>query len=194
MKEYSMRFVSLARLAPFALALTLPIVGCGGSVGNDAAPTSSTSEELAARTPIPYVLQYVGTYDNAQAAHGELASLQLLRSGRYVAKFAGSTHAERGVFFGPSHPGASPLTLRLITTGHSFTGTIGAADLTYGAIRVTRSGVSTDLLARVPAPSESSCDDSGGAWRDDDWNPTTNLFCDCPAGAVYIPSEGGCVH
>ena len=183
-----MRFLSYV---PFALALVLPAFGCGGSDGDAA---STTSEELATRTPIPYVMQYVGTYDNAKAARGDLASLQLLRSGRYIAKFAGSTHAERGVYFGPSKPGAWPLVLRLITTGHSFTATLGAPNLAYGAVRVTRSSVDTDLAARVPAPSESSCDASGGAWTDDEWDPTTNLYCVCPAGKVYIPSQGGCVN
>ncbi len=39
---------------------------------------------------------------------------------------------------------------------------------------------------------EENCDNTGGSWRDDDVNPKTGLFCDCPSGKTW-ESGKGCV-
>lgn len=172
-----------------ALALLAPL-GCSADAGDQSA---ISEEELLAKKPIPYVLQYVGSYDNKQAAPGQITTLTLTRTGRYTAKFAGSSRTERGVYFGPSKPAAWPLVLQLVTSGHSFKATEGANGSAWGSMRVTRNGKDIDLAPRGPAPGESICDSSGGTWADDDADPLTGLYCACPQSQVYIPGEGGCV-
>jgi hypothetical protein len=42
-------------------------------------------------------------------------------------------------------------------------------------------------------PDESLCDSSAGQWRDDDPNPATGLYCDCPTTSYWNPAAGGCI-
>ena len=179
----------------------LALAGLSGCAASTASPSAGddgdpgvTAEELSSRTPVPYVLQFVGTYENAAAPTGSVKSLTLTRTGRYTATIAGKTKAERGAFFGVAHFSGklADNTLRMVTTGLAWTATI---DGYTGKLQLARSGNTTTVTAHgVVGPNESVCDASGGSWTDDDADAATGLYCVCGAGKSYIPSSGGCIH
>lgn len=173
--------------AALLLACLAPLAACGDAP--DAAPaTESASEAAKAYKPIPYVVQYVGTYTGTDPK-GEIAKLELGRTGKYTLTTTDG-HVEKGVWRGPSKIGA-PIAFVFLTSGFSWKGTITGY---RGPLVVDRGNASETLASPIPVDLESLCGDTGGAWRDDDGNPTTGLYCDCPKGAQYwIPGNGGCV-
>ncbi len=187
----------LATLA--ALAGTSAVAGCAAPTDTSSdGDTSTTADELKSRAPLPFVLQFVGTYEDASASAGSVRKLTLTRTGRYTAWIAGQSRIEHGVFFGQSHYTADPSinTIKMVTAGLAWTATIEGYT---SKLLVTRSGNATHLTATTTVgPNESLCDASGGAWADDDADPTTGLYCACPVNLTppeaYIPSAGGCVH
>ena len=186
-----------ACLVGSALAV-LALGGCAaatdGAPGADEGDSTATADELRSRLPIPYILQFVGTYVNAGATSGQVKSLTLARTGRYTASIAGSTKVERGSFFSVSHLSGKPSdnTLHMVTTGLGWTATIEGYT---SKLQLARTGDVTHVTATgFVGPNESICDDSQGSWTDDDADAATGLYCVCPAGKAYIPSAGGCVH
>jgi hypothetical protein len=162
------------------------LAACSGSASPDG--VSASEEELRARAPIPYVLQYVGGYEG----HGEVESLFLKRNGTFSAIVRGAR--ETGVFVGPRHP-KEPLVVSLVTHGDSMRVTLRADwQATRYEADVDHDGAKTTLDATFPAGGESMCDDSGGSWTDDDPDPATGLYCVCEAPESFIPSLGGCTR
>jgi hypothetical protein len=182
-------------VASLALITVASVAGCAAATdaSSDEADPGTTSEELSSRAPLPYVLQFVGTYENAAAPSGKLRKLVLSRTGRYTAWTAGKTTAERGAFYGVSHLSDPKLeTLRMVTKGLAWSVKIEGYT---GALTVTRAGVTSKVAATgIVGPNESICDDSLGSWTDDDADARTGLYCVCPAPKSYIPSAGGCVR
>ena len=190
--------LSTTPVFPLLLACTASVAvgGCAGPV--DAAPsdgdTSTTSDELSAHAPLPYVLQFVGTYEDTAAHAGDVRKLTLTRTGRYTAWIAGQTKVEHGAFFSPGHYTGTPAmsTLKMVTAGLAWTATIEGYS---SKVTITRPGHVSHLTATgLVGPNEGLCDDSGGSWTDDDADPATGLYCICPAPKVYIASLGGCVN
>ena len=188
---FSARLAVLTTVA--ALALTACAAPTDGPTTADENDPGTTSEELRARVPLAYVLQFVGTYENAAAPTGQIRKLVLARTGRYTAWTTGKTTAERGAFYSVSHLSDPRLeTLRMVTKGLGWTAKIEGNTST---LTLTRSGATSTVTATgFVGPNESICDESQGAWTDDDADPATGLYCVCPAPKVYIASAGGCVH
>jgi hypothetical protein len=174
--------------ALFALPFVAVLASCS-SASPEA--TAHTDEDLSAKKPIPYVLQYGGDYESGEGA-GHVDYLLLKRDGRWVGSIDGRT--KTGVYYGPNAPPASlPLKLAFVTKGLSFTADIGAW-APYQTMTVHYAGTTQTLTASWKNGSEDICDGSHGSWTDDDADPATGLFCVCPAHEVYIPSLGGCVR
>lgn len=173
------------------VACALSSGGCGAST-DEGTTDSTTSEELSAKAPIPYVLQWVGRYDGDGS--GDVETITLRRTGTFAAKINGTVHTGR--FMGPGKPGQWPLVIAFVSKGDYFTGTIDQwADGTGHAVMKIKHGASVHTVtAPWLAPSESACDATKGAWTDDDVDPTTGLYCVCPAGDHWVPSAGGCVR
>lgn len=173
-----------------ATALLLALSAVAGCSGADTG-TSADDEALKAKAPIPYVLQWVGEYDGDGS--GDVDWVVLRRTGSFVASVEGSI--ETGRFVGPSKPGQWPLKLAFITHGDYFTGTISqwADGSGHALMTIDHYGTTQTVTAPWLAPSETACDDSGGSWADDDADPSTGLYCVCPAKQKWIPSAGGCV-
>jgi hypothetical protein len=176
--------LAIRALVVFALA------GCGASDGEDE-PSSATDtvEALTAGThaPIPFVLQFTGTY----RGRGAFDSLDLRRDGSFVADVDGVR--KTGRYEGPHAPG-NPLRIAFILDADSFKGTITETWTEHQRLAITRGGVTETLTSSWRAGAEDVCDRSGGKWHDDDPDPDTHLDCTCPAPEVYIPSAGGCTN
>jgi hypothetical protein len=170
------------------LPLALVVAACGGN-SNDAG-TSASEDDLTATAPTPYVLQYVGRYE--RSADGDVDSVFLKRDGTFTATIA--TTAKHGVFVGPREA-KDPLVVSLVMHGDYVRGTVRAnwEEMRY-EIDVDHYGRKTTLYSAFPAGGEDMCDDSGGAWTDDDPDPATGLYCVCPEAQAFIPSLGGCVR
>jgi len=176
--------------AVLLVGFLLPLAAaCGAHHDSEPASEAATTDELKAYKPIPYVLQYIGTYTGTDPK-GEVAKLDLTRSGKYTLTTTDG-YVEKGSWRGPSKMGA-PLAFTFFTSGFAWKGSItGFA----GPLVVDRDNGAETLSSPLPADLESLCTDSGGAWRDDDANPTTGLYCDCPKSApAWIPAKGGCGH
>jgi hypothetical protein len=50
-----------------------------------------------------------------------------------------------------------------------------------------------DLVRVDPRSDEELCETTHGAWNDDDPDPNTGLFCECPNDTDFVPAAGGCV-
>jgi hypothetical protein len=172
--------------------LGFAIAGCGGAPSDDAAQVDGTDEELKAKAPIPYVLQWVGKYDGDGA--GDVDWVVMRKTGTFAAKIGGVT--KTGRFVGPSKPGQWPLVVVFITNGDSFKGTISQWSNASGnaVMKIAHHGVTETATAPWKSGGESMCDDTNGSWADDDADPATGLFCVCNAPEKWIPSQGGCVR
>jgi hypothetical protein len=172
-----------------SLLLILACAACGGAA-DDAGNVSTNDEALgSAHPPIAQVLQFVGAY----TGDGHVQSLELRRNGTFVAHIDGVR--KTGKFEGPHAASATngPVGLALLTHGEVFHATIPAEWSEYQHIDVTRGGATETLASPWKAGTESMCDDTGGAWTDDDPDPDTGLYCLCASPKAYIPSLGGCV-
>ena len=170
------------------LASLLLTAACSGTDTG----TSTDEEALKAKAPIPYVLQWVGEYDGDGT--GDVDWVVLRRTGTFVASVNGSI--ETGRFVGPSKPGQWPLKIAFITHGDYFTGQIGQwSDANGNAVMtVDHYGTKQTVTAPWQSGGETMCDDTNGAWGDDETDPQTGLYCTCPAPQKWIPSAGGCVY
>ncbi len=156
---------------------------------SSAGPGQSRVAQVTA-APAPFVLQFVGTYADPSAPSGAVAEVDLGRDGSYRATFNGNSATETGTFHAES--GSLPVTLSFEGTGAPWTGTIQAYD---GVIHAAYGATTSTLRASAAVgPNEALCDATGGAWADDEADPTTGLYCVCPAPQEYIPSAGGCVE
>ena len=175
------------RLRGLGLALLLVAPACLGA-GPAAGVADDGSASAGATAPTPFALQFVGAYEALGVPAGALRWLALQRDGSYEALAQGSSSVEAGAFVAAPAL-ALPLTL---TSGQgAWTASITAYD---GALYIQRAGVTSTLLAVSPVgPSEALCDATEGEWTDDDADPSTGLYCVCPAPSAYIPSVGGCV-
>ena len=179
----------LARLMLLA-ASGLAVAGCvastesSGAADGDSSVTSeerlglaeSSFVELGSRTPLPYILQFVGTYENAAASNGQVKKLTLLRNGHYSASIVGKQKIEHGAFFAVSQLAHDPSdnALRFVTAGLAWTGTIEGYS---SKLELTRAGSVTHVTAKGSVgPNESLCDASHGSWTDDDVDPSTGLY------------------
>jgi hypothetical protein len=174
------------------VACAASLLGCGAPSPLPIDEASATEEELSARRPIPYVLQYVGEYRGDGA--GRIDWIALRRTGTFAASVDGAVLT--GKLFGPSKP-ATPLTLTLAGGGRKLTAVVREGYDTQPAhprLDVAIDGRVETVTARWPSGNESMCDDGVGTWTDDDADPATGLFCVCPAKQTFIPSKGGCVR
>ena len=98
-QSFSSSFLRVFAAAAFSVLV--PGVGGCASAADDAQPADeanagTTAEELSSRAPLPYVLQFAGTYENAAAPAGHVNKLVLSRTGRYTARITGQTKTETG--------------------------------------------------------------------------------------------------
>jgi hypothetical protein len=175
-----------------AALMSTSLVACGGAGSAESEGSSgATEEELAARAPIPFVLQYVGEYDGDGS--GDFDWVVLRRNGTFAASIDG--RVERGSYVGPKAP-ASPLKVVFVAHGDTFSAIVAddyAQRPPRSTLAITHYGRSEKVTSAFAASDENMCDSSGGSWTDDDADPKTGLFCVCPGRKVYIPSLGGCV-
>jgi hypothetical protein len=134
-----------------------------------------------------FTLQFVGKYAAASGSAGSLSSVQIRRDGSYTAVFASGT-IERGTIDVDPTNKQLPLTFTFSGNGHPWTGSV--QNYSDQSMHVGSQALQATTLV---GPSETLCDQSGGAWTDDETDPTTGLFCVCGSGTFYIPSLGGCV-
>ena len=175
-------------IAVLACCLLPLSAGCGAHEDDTPADVASTTDAAKAYKPIPYVVQFVGTYTRTDK-HGEIAKLTLTRTGSYTLTTVHG-EVEHGEWRGPSKI-TSPVAFVFLTSGHSWKGSITGYN---GPLVVDRGNGKETLSSPIPADLESLCGDTGGEWRDDDGNPTTGLYCDCPkADPYWLPGYGGCV-
>ena len=177
---------------------SLTLAACAPIAPDASGESASDSADALSKRPIPFVRQMAGTY-YADDSDADVQMVEVRPTGRYRVTFwDGST--ESGSYRGPSKvpsPLGNTAKLVFLTTGFKFTGVVADG---YGTspttLTITRDGGDTHLTLDRPATAdESLCDDTGGAWSDDEADPTTGLFCDCPSTAPsFIPSEGGCTH
>ena len=174
------------------LALSsLSLAACASHVDSTAdGATSSETDDVKAYKPIPFVLQYVGTYE-PKADGGDLAALELRRNGKYVATLSDGS-VEHGSWRGPSKiPTGGDFVIKLFTTGFAWSATVSTA---WGAnMTIDRGDGPEAFVPTYALGTEDMCDSTGGSWTDDDADPKTGLFCVCPAKKSFIPSAGGCV-
>jgi hypothetical protein len=151
---------------------------------------SATPPAPTAEAPIPYVLQWINDYRGP----GYVSRLNLRRDGTYDATvgLAANATVEHGLYFGPRTVPTTPgIDLRLVAAG----GTRWSANLTlYSSTSavVTRDGHTVTLHATLPTDGEDACDSGNGSYLDDDANGA-GLYCACPDGLEWIPSQGGCI-
>jgi hypothetical protein len=126
------------------------------------------------------VLQFAGTY-----AHGG-GVLFLGTDATYRAVISG--HAEDGRVVEDEPTSHFPIVLRLVGLTRRSASIAG-----FDREILVVPGGSLRLL-RPDASDESLCEATGGRWTDDDPDPGSGLYCACPTGRFFIPSEGGCVE
>jgi hypothetical protein len=139
-------------------------------------------------------MQYVGEYDAASAAG--LTQLTLHVNGTFDATSNGPT--VRGTFVAAGSAGTTEAMASLDgvdANGSRVTFRTVTSSTGPSRIEITVVGALGDATLTAPwlAGDETMCDATGGRWTDDDPDPSTGLFCVCPAGALYLPSRGGCV-
>jgi hypothetical protein len=140
----------------------------------------------------PFALQFAGVYDAPAAPPAAPSWVELARDGTYVARAQGSSVQESGTF-GASATVVLPLTFQMTPDVGSAVWTATITDYD-GQLHVSAAaGVSILAAVCTVGPNEALCDATAGSWTDDDADPTTGLYCLCPPGTVYLPSEGGCV-
>lgn len=169
-----------------AVVTSAALLACGSAEQAD--PTATTSEDAlrsAAHPPIAQVLQYVGRYEG----NGSVSSLELRRDGTFLAVVDGARKAGR--YEGPRKP-AESIKLALLARGEALSATVPGDWTAKQRVVVTHAGRSETLTSPWNAGSEQMCDDTGGAWTDDDPDPATGLYCVCVSPKVYVPSAGGC--
>jgi hypothetical protein len=154
-----------------------------------AACTSSGTGGLpSVSPPAPFLLQYVGEYDDASGA--TFSRIVLHADGTMEATSAGET--VDGVFSGSGRPGDATATAKT-EDGRTIVISFASTPASDVPPQVQASIGTQTLVGPWVAGSESMCDASGGTWNDDDSDPKTGLYCTCAASDVYVPSRGGCV-
>jgi hypothetical protein len=155
-----------------------------------AVPTVGSSSASLASTPLPpFALQFMGTY--RPDTHGTTDALVLRSDETYQLTLGAKI--EGGTFGVDPEARKRPLDLDLLANdGTKWSATIAG---TEADLHVERGGVAVnwDLVRIDPRSDEDLCEATHGTWDDDDPNPATGLFCDCPASTNFIPAQGGCV-
>jgi hypothetical protein len=171
-----------------------PVCACDGSTYRNACEAKKHGASLAfddvcTTQPVPFLLQFADTYDVTQPSSTNLATLALSTDGTYLATMNDGT-IESGVYTSYGQP-TLPFDFALTSGTNWWTARI----TTYaGPLAITRDGASDVATPEDPVgPNESICDSSGGQWSDDETDPATGLFCLCPSGQSYVPSQGGCI-
>jgi hypothetical protein len=152
-------------------------------------PATTTTTAPPAEVPVPFVLEWINDYRGT----GYVSALDLHRDGTYDAVVGGA--AEKGVFFGPrTGTFVAPLPLRLVTVdGAEWSATLTLWSGTSAEVAARDGHAPSHLVTTLPTDGEDACDSGGGSYLDDDAN-SDQLFCECPDGMSWIPSQGGCVH
>jgi hypothetical protein len=163
---------------------------------SSACTSSGTGSLPPASPPGPFLLQYVGEYDAPSG--GTFNRVVLHADGTLEATTAGET--VEGIFAGSGRPGDASATAQT-QDGRNFTISFQSTTATdvpaqvQAAIAFANGSASAQtLLGLWVAGSESTCDATGGTWRDDDPDPKTGLYCICAASDIFVPSRGGCVE
>jgi hypothetical protein len=181
------------RLRLLLLIVTTVITACGASP-DGSTPSAETEQDLSARKPIPFVLQYVGRYDGDGTGHIDFVTLD--RSGMLSISIDGHVHAGR--FYGPTDVPESreTPTLKLDTSSGHWSARVDddAPWKDHDTLAITIHGSTETLTAPWSSGREAMCDATRGSWTDDDADPATGLFCLCGAHRSFIPSLGGCVR
>jgi hypothetical protein len=163
---------------------------------SSACTSSGTGGLPPASPPGPFLLQYMGEYDDSSGA--TLSRIVLHADGTMQVMTAVETLD--GIFTGSGRPGDASANAKT-QDGRSFTISFQSTPATDVPPQVQASIAFPDgsaseqtLVGPWVAGGESMCDATGGTWRDDDPDPKTGLYCTCAASDVYIPSRGGCVE
>lgn len=174
----------LGRSVAWLSAAPLP-AACSTAPGVE---VPATRQAVVAELP-PFALQYAGRYAPDDAA-SDLWSLDLYPTGevRWASREALGV---AGVWSAEPRARSLPLELRLATATETLDLTIRTYD-GFGTLRRGREVIPVHPLATV-GPDEAVCDQSRGAWTDDDPDPSTGLYCLCGPGRAYVPSAGGCI-
>ncbi len=137
--------------------------------------------------PRAHVLQYAGIY-YGDAHSTTFDSIELRRDGTCAAIVVGAHH--EGRFEEQPAVAGRPTELACTFADETLTVALHAAWSDRYEVSVTRAGA-TEVLSASTAGTEELCENSGGAWRDDD-RDDTGLYCTCPTGKAFIPAAGGC--
>lgn len=164
-----------------AHAATLLLLAACSSSGSAGAPDASP--------PGPYLLQFVGEYDDVTPG-APIRRVVLHADGALEATISGE--ALQGIFNGSGQPGDASASMRM-EDGRTFAISFASTPATDVPAQVRASVGSQTLVGPWVAGGESMCDATGGTWRDDDPDPRTGLYCTCAARDLYMPSRGGCV-
>jgi hypothetical protein len=163
---------------------------------SSACTSSGTGSLPPASAPGPFLLQYVGEYDDPSG--GAFSRVVLHADGTLEASTGGET--VDGIFIGSGRPGDASASAQT-QDGRSFTISFQSTPATDAPAQVQAtiafhegSASAQTLVGLWVAGSESMCDATGGTWRDDDPDAKTGLYCICAASDVFVPSRGGCVE
>lgn len=192
-----------------AIATSFSLLACSGAPSSSEPASNSSEEALRATPPLPAFLQYVGEYDADASGHFDWIDFHA--NGRFEAsvdgRYATGAYSAPSTWQSPAvlafkvravdyyagihtswNGGPVPAQVQIVV------GTSKAAVVSTSPAAVDGSDPSMEVL-RAPwiAGGESICDATSGSWTDDDADPSTGLFCLCPAPKAYIPSAGGCV-
>lgn len=176
-------------------AVLVLLAACGGpDLPASPGDLGTSEDDVKAVAPIPFVLQFTGTYNSQNG--GTVKLVELHRNGTYFAAFSSGSW-ETGTYRGPSSVpnGFNTWSLKLRSrSGTRWTATLDGYSSPTAPTQLTwsRKGYQDSLVLDRPAiADEGLCDDTAGQWTDDE--PAANgLFCICPQGQDFIPSLGGC--
>lgn len=174
-----------------ALVAFSTLIACSQHVESESTGKTTRQADVSIEKPIPLVLQFVGSYSSDGSDPGGLSSVELRRDGTYSASFDDGSREDGA--FNANRTVSWPINVRLTSwDGHQWRAQITGYDQ---KLVVAIDGDSGSLTADATVgPDEAICDQSGGTWSDDDADPKTGLYCVCPDGSSYIPSQGGCVQ
>ncbi len=181
-----MKKTALLSLLFYGLAASAASLGCGSAPEQESVSSGDDALRAHAHAPIPEVLQYVGAYEGG----GTVSALELRRDGTFTATIDGARCSGR--YEGPHAP-TTAVKIAFIAHGEAFSATVPEWSEKQRLV-VTRAGHVETVTSAWKAGSEQICDDSGGAWTDDDPDPATGLYCVCASPLQYIPSLGGCTR
>ena len=168
------------------MVLVAALLGCGSAGAVESTVSAATAANIA--VPRARILQFSGTY-YGDADGTSFDSIELRRDGTCAAVVEGVLREGRY----EERPGDGPATVMLTLGAETLRIALATTWSARHQIAVVRSGV-TETLSASTAGTEEVCETSGGAWRDDDADEATGLYCTCPTGKAYIPSAGGCTE